>query len=108
MAAQYPITIRNRNISLTDPKIAGLGNNPILFAELANVENVGWLETPFPTLGGVVLVRITDIQSPTAEQLSERTKIETMRIKVERQRNLWDAFESNARATATVEEHWKN
>ena len=107
LAAQYPVQSET-NISLTDPKIAGLGNNPLLFAELATVQNVGWLETSFPTLGGVVLVRVTDIQTPTPEQLSERTKLETMRIKVERQRNLWDAFESNARATATVEEHWKN
>ena len=105
--ALYPIQSES-NISLTDPKVSGLGNNPMLFAALSNVKSTGWLETPFPTLGGVVLARITDIQTPTPQQLTERTKMETMRIKVERQRNLWEAFENNARATATVEEHWKN
>ena len=80
----------------------------MLFAALSNVDSIGWLETPFPTLGGVVLARVTDIQTPTPQQLTERTKMETMRIKVQRQRSLWEAFENNARATATVEEHWKN
>ena len=56
-AALYPIQSES-DISLTDPKIAGLGNNPMLFAELANVETIGWLETPFPSLGGVVLARV--------------------------------------------------
>ncbi len=105
--ALYPVQSES-NISLTDPKISGLGNNPMLFAALSDVDSIGWLETPFPTLGGVVLARVTDIQTPTPEQLTERTKMETMRIKVQRQQNLWEAFESNARATATVEEHWKN
>lgn len=105
-AARYPIQ-SEVNISLTEPKIAGLGNNPMLFAELSKVQSVGWLDTPFPTLGGVVLARVTDFQSPTEEQLAERAKLEAMRIKVQRQRSLWEAFESNARATATVEEHWK-
>lgn len=106
-AALYLVQTES-NISLTDPKIAGLGNNPMLFAELAKVESTGWLDTPFPTLGGVVLTRVTDIQTPTQQQLEERAKLEAMRIKVQRQRGLWEAFENNARATATVEEHWKN
>lgn len=105
-SALYPVQ-KESNISMTDPKIAGLGNNIMLFAELANVENTGWLATPFPTLGGVVLVNITTIQAPTSDQLTERAKIEKMRLKIERQRALWDAFESNARNTASVEEHWK-
>ena len=105
-SALYPVQKEN-NISMTDPKIAGLGNNPMLFEALANVDSTGWLNTSFPTLGGVVLVNITKIQGPTPEQLTERAKIEKMRLKIERQRALWDAFESNARNTASVEEHWK-
>ena len=105
--ALYPIQSEN-NVSLVEPKVAGLGNNPQLFAALADVKETGWLETPFPTLGGVVLVKVADIQTPTAEQLTERTKLETMRLKVQRERMLWEAFEANARATATVEEIWKN
>jgi len=106
-AALYPIQSED-NVSLVEPKISGLGNNPQLFAALADVKSIGWLETPFPTLGGVVLVKITDVQTPTAEQLSERTKLETMRLKVQRERMLWEAFQANARATATVDEIWKN
>jgi peptidyl-prolyl cis-trans isomerase D len=105
-AALYPVQSES-DISMVDPKVSGLGNNPMLFAALASVENTGWIETPFPTLGGVVLVKVTAIQKPSDEQLTECSKLEKMKLKIERQRNLWDAFESNARATAKVEEHWK-
>ena len=105
-SALYPIQQEN-NISMTDPKISGLGNNPDLFKALGDVDSTGWLQTSFTTLGGVILVNVTNIQAPTPEQLTERAKIEKMRLKIERQRALWDAFESNARNTASVEEHWK-
>ena len=106
-AALYPIQSES-NISLTDPKIAGLGNNPMLFAELTNCRDSRMVRNTVSNTRWSRYWCVTDIQTPTPEQLSERTKMETMRIKVQRQRNLWDAFESNARATATVEEHWKN
>ncbi len=104
--AMYPVQ-KEELISMVEPKVSGLGNNPLLFAELSNVSSVGWLDTPYPTLGGMVLVKVVDIQEPTADQLTERSKLEAMKLKIQRQRALWEAFESNARATASVEEHWK-
>jgi len=105
--ALYPVQSES-NISMTDPKVSGLGNNPLLFSTLSEATAVGWLDIPFPTLGGVVLVKVTDISTPSDEQLLERSKMEKMRLKVQRQQALWTAFESNARAEASVEEHWKN
>lgn len=94
-------------ISPMDPKIPGLGNAPELFAALSTVKDVGFLPEAYPTLGGVVLVKVTNISKPTVEQLEQRSKMESLRLRRQREAAAWQAFELASRNSATVEETWK-
>ena len=94
-------------ISPLDPKIPGLGNSPELFSALSTVNEEGFLTEAYPTLGGLVLVKVTKITKPTAEQLEQRSKMESTRLRRQREAAAWQAFEMASRDDATVEETWK-
>ena len=94
-------------ISLNDPKVPGLGNAPELFQALQTVSSTGILTQSFPTLGGQIIAKVTAIQQPSSEELVQRSKMETMRLKMLRQRDTWEAFEVASRAEAQVNEIWK-
>ena len=92
------------DISMNNPKIAGIGNAPELISALQSTTTMGMLSNVYQTTGGYVVAKVTSITIPSPEDLQKRAGFEKLQLERQRQMTLWEQFRTETKNSAKVVE----